>query len=61
MDAVLERAGAAGYACISLWVLKDNPRARRFYERAGFRETGDSQALDDLGGVLEVKYERSLR
>lgn len=61
IDAVLERAAAGGYACISLWVLQDNPRARRFYERAGFRETGDSQSLDDLGGVVEVRYERSLR
>lgn len=61
MDAVLELAAAGGYACISLWVLQDNPRARRFYERAGFRETGDSQLLDDLGGVVEVRYERSLR
>src|SRR5450759_952024 len=34
MDAVLGRARAAGYARISLWVLEDNSRARRFYERA---------------------------
>ena len=61
MDAVLKQAAVGGYACISLWVLQDNPRARRFYERAGFRETGDSQSLDDLGGVVEVRYERSLR
>jgi ribosomal protein S18 acetylase RimI-like enzyme len=60
MDTVLQRARAAGYASISLWVLKDNPRARRFYERAGFRVTGDSEVLADLGGVTEVRYERPL-
>jgi ribosomal protein S18 acetylase RimI-like enzyme len=60
MDAVLERTRAAGYASISLWVLQDNPRARRFYERAGFCLTADSQVLEDLGDVTEVRYERPL-
>lgn len=60
MDTVLDRAVAAGYKSISLWVLRDNPRARRFYERAGFAATGDSEVLADLGGVTEIRYVRAL-
>ena len=29
-----------GYATAMLWVLADNPRARRFYEREGWRAEG---------------------
>lgn len=60
MDAVLERAADDGYGGISLWVLTDNLRARRFYERAGFGVTSDTAVLADLGGVTEVRYERAL-
>jgi ribosomal protein S18 acetylase RimI-like enzyme len=60
MDSVLDRAAAAGYERISLWVLRDNPRARRFYGRAGFSVTGESEVLAGLGGVTEVRYARPL-
>ena len=29
-----------GFASATLWVLRDNPRARAFYEKAGWRATG---------------------
>jgi ribosomal protein S18 acetylase RimI-like enzyme len=61
MDAVLAEARRAGYACISLGVLRDNPRARRFYERAGFSPSGDAVVLGDLGGVIEIRYQQRLR
>ena len=61
MAAALDRARAEGYASISLWVLRDNPRARRFYERAGFAATGDSELLTAFGGVTEIKYQQPLR
>jgi len=60
MQRVLEEVRAEGYPRIVLWVLADNARARRFYERAGFRPSGASQVLHGLGGVTEVCYERSL-
>ena len=60
MDQVLTRVSAAGYRGIALWVLQDNARARRFYERAGFEPDGASHVLDDLGGVVEIRYRRPL-
>ena len=57
---IVSRATAQRYASLSVWVLEDNHRARRFYERAGFAVTGESQVLDDLGGVTEIRYWRPL-
>ncbi len=60
MDHVLVKVSAAGYTCITLWVLEANARARRFYQRAGFAPDGACHVLDDLGGVTEVRYRRTL-
>jgi ribosomal protein S18 acetylase RimI-like enzyme len=60
MDQVLAEVSAAGYPCITLWVLEDNARARRFYARAGFAPDGARHLLDDLGGVTEIRYRRTL-
>jgi len=57
---VLARTAAAGYESITLWVLRDNQRARRFYERAGFAPDGATNVLTGLGGVFEVRYRRAL-
>ena len=60
MERVLARTGAAGYQAITLWVLRDNERARRFYERAGFTPDGATNVLAGLGDILEVRYRRPL-
>lgn len=60
MEKVLARSAAAGYRSITLWVLRDNQRARRFYERAGFAPDGATNVLTGLGGVLEVRYRRAV-
>jgi GNAT superfamily N-acetyltransferase len=59
MDGVLTEARAEGYPRIILWVLKDNRRARRFYERAGFRPKG-AEHPSYFAGVPEVRYVRDL-
>jgi RimJ/RimL family protein N-acetyltransferase len=42
-------------------VLEDNPRARRFYELAGWRVDGTARPIEVLGvEVPEVRYEKSL-
>jgi GNAT superfamily N-acetyltransferase len=56
MDRVLDTTCAAGYSSVRLWVLEDNSRARRFYERAGFAPDGASHTLEGLGSVTEIRY-----
>ena len=60
MERVLARTSGTGYLFITLWVLRDNRRARRFYERAGFAPDGTTNVLEGLGGVTEVRYRRAL-
>ena len=44
-----------------LWVARDNPRARRFYEREGWM-ADQLEQTDRIGGadVVEVRYVRDL-
>lgn len=60
MEAVLAALREAGYASAVLWVLAENARARRFYQRAGFAADGATNVLAGLGGVLEFRYARDL-
>jgi len=63
--ALIERATAslreAGFAAATLWVLDTNLRARRFYERAGWRPDG-AQKVEDRGSfsLSQVRYRRSV-
>ena len=44
-----------------LWVLEDNPRTRRFYERCGWRADGAAKDEEWLGArVREVRYRIAL-
>jgi CTP:molybdopterin cytidylyltransferase MocA len=65
LDCLLD-AGAAtlrdeGFDRGLLWVLEANTRARRFYERQGWR-VGKPIRVEDIGGnqVTEVRYEIDL-
>ncbi|MEU6651347.1 GNAT family N-acetyltransferase [Streptomyces sp. NPDC046900] len=51
------RQCAPSYARMFLWVLRENARARRFYERAGFHADGAEEPYE-AGGVAvpEVRY-----
>jgi GNAT superfamily N-acetyltransferase len=62
MTEALERLRTLGFEDATLWVLEDNPRARRFYEIAGWRVDGRAKRdefLDTL--VSEVRYRIELR
>lgn len=62
MQGAVDRLAETGRHEIGLWVLDDNPRARRFYERFGFRASGEvSTFTADRGGphqttVTEIEY-----
>jgi GNAT superfamily N-acetyltransferase len=50
-----------GFPAATLWVLDDNPRARRFYESAGWEVDGATKIDTYLGvEVGEVRYARML-
>ncbi len=57
----VRRCTTAGHARMLLWVLEHNTRARRFYERAGFRADGTEEPFEvDGTKVPEVRYTREL-
>jgi GNAT superfamily N-acetyltransferase len=63
--ALMERAEEqlrSEYDVALLWVLEDNPRARAFYERAGWTPDGSRKAEERLGvRAPEVRYRKELR
>lgn len=57
----LERLALSGFEEAMLWVLEDNPRARRFYERAGWTADGGVKDDEIFGTpVREVRYRIAL-
>ena len=61
MQAGLDAMRARGYRDAVLWVLDDNPRARRFYEREGWALDGRTKREEFLGvAITEVRYRRVL-
>jgi ribosomal protein S18 acetylase RimI-like enzyme len=50
-----------GHRDVVLWVLDDNPRARRFYERAEWATDGATRGIEIFGAeVPEVRYRKLL-
>jgi GNAT superfamily N-acetyltransferase len=61
MRAAVEQLREEGCAEAFLWVLEDNPRARRFYEREGWDIDGARKEDEFLGvRVAEVRYRLTL-
>ena len=61
MERAEEELRARGYESAILYVLDDNPRARRFYERQGWELDGATKSDDLLGvPITTVRYRRTL-
>lgn len=61
MSAALQELQNLGISEAILWVLRDNRRARRFYEQHGWRENGQTSSADYGGVELEALcYQRTL-
>ncbi|MGW7308338.1 N-acetyltransferase family protein [Streptomyces sp. NPDC054835] len=61
LTATVDAMTAAGFREAGLWVLEGNPRARAFYEAAGWRPDGTS-VTEETGGRLltELRYRTDL-
>jgi GNAT superfamily N-acetyltransferase len=55
-DHVLARLRELGSARCHLWVLEANDRARRFYERHGWRENGETRVVPSPPNPIDVGY-----
>jgi ribosomal protein S18 acetylase RimI-like enzyme len=62
MAFALDRLRAQGFRWVTLWVLRDNSRARRFYESGGFQSDDAERSTSELVGspLSEVRYRRSV-
>jgi ribosomal protein S18 acetylase RimI-like enzyme len=56
MDHALGQLAGEGRTSVTLWVLEDNRRARRFYESCGMRPDGARKLLDFGEPVAEIRY-----
>ncbi|MFE1415623.1 GNAT family N-acetyltransferase [Streptomyces sp. NPDC058746] len=63
MTETLRHLRAAGFTRVHLWTLRDTPRSRRFYTKAGFFESGGERTFDfgDGNPLVQIEYERSCR
>lgn len=63
LDASMADADRIGWRTLTLWVLRDNQRARAFYENYGFRPDGAEKSDTHLTGTLlyEVRYRMPVR
>ena len=57
LEAALDQIGGGK---VFLWAFRENKRARRFYEKHGFRWDG-SERISEFDGAVEVRYERGAR
>ncbi len=62
LAAAVGRACEQGHYALSLWVLRENQRARSFYEALGFSSDGRERTDTHLIGapLYEVRYVRSI-
>ncbi len=56
-----QRLRELGHQHAILWVLENNPRARRFYQAAGWTPDGARRPIEIFGALVpEIRYEKRL-
>jgi GNAT superfamily N-acetyltransferase len=60
MEFALCRLRERGFSSVALWVLEDNARARRFYEKCGFSPDGAKKTVNLGKELTEVRYRKSI-
>jgi GNAT superfamily N-acetyltransferase len=62
MEAGEDRLRELGHTTAVLWVFEDNPRARRFYEAAGWKADGQRKSRAEIFGMASpaVRYAKQL-
>lgn len=53
LDASVDALRAIGFEKVYLWVLKENIRARSFYQKQGFALSGEEKTIELAGADLE--------
>lgn len=56
MRYVLAQLQQEQYESVILWVFESNTRARRFYEKHGFSQTGERKLARSVPEIMYVKY-----
>lgn len=60
VEAARDQARAWGCACLTLWVLRDNPSAQGFYRHCGFSPTGQTRTIQRGLPVCQIAYHMPL-
>jgi ribosomal protein S18 acetylase RimI-like enzyme len=60
-DVAMASMAGTGFPAATLWVLERNTRARSWYERRGWRPTGDRKPTYAPAGIDDVGYRIDLR
>ena len=56
----VEELRQKGYSKISLWVIEENKRARKHYERMGFAHDGESRIINVGKEIKDLRYIKNI-
>lgn len=60
LEFCIGRLRERGFTKINIWMLEDNLRARKFYEKHGFAFDGRKKTIDLGKQLVEIRYSRSI-
>ena len=56
----VDRLKTLGFKTVTIWVLNDNIRAKKFYEKNGFIPDGNYQEMELGKKLLEIRYSKNI-